>query len=289
MKSVSTRNPMFSAVAGLLLIAPLVACNENVTDEGNIMTGGGGGAIERDPVETLNPSLLASVVAGARIYDKWYDELGLTAPTTLNPMSVYADSPSGFAADFAGEEEKSYRCKSCHGWTYEGDWGFPGVLETAGSMTKEEIMDAIGSGFTFQVGTTGPETIHNFADLGLTDQDLEDLANFIIYGVLDTSAYIYSFGAAKGDAVNGKTLFDTTAGCAGSSCHGADGKKINFGAPTGFEYVGTIGQDEPDEMLHTIRFGHAGDFSMPALYDDPQFTTQDAADILTYTQQLPAN
>ncbi len=281
-EAMTIRKPLVALIASAFLAAPLVGCNENVETESD------GTTVERNPVETLNSDLISEVVIGGRLYDNWIAETGLTTPTTANPLGNFADSA------FETDIEKTYRCKTCHGFTYEGEYGFAGLLDAADSMSVEDIESIISNGFSFKLGTTS-YVVHDYASstYGLEAADITALAKFIKYGVVDTSNYLYSFGVAKGDAANGKTLYDGAAGCSGGACHGANGNARDFddGDLTTIpnEFVGTIGQEDPWEMLHKIRFGHPGETSMPAIYDEPSFTTQDAVDIMTYTQELPAS
>ena len=84
------------------------------------------------------------------------------------------------------------------------------------------------------------------------------------------------------DISNGKVLFKNN--CA--SCHGNDGNEIDFKyKKDGFQGVGWLANDNPQESIHKIRWGHPGS-DMPSLIIDAKLTDQDAVDILTYSQAL---
>ena len=126
---------------------------------------------------------------------------------------------------------------------------------------------------------------HDFSTV-LSDADVLDLTKFVIDGTVDMNDHIdLSSKAALGDVTSGKTLYD--ANCA--SCHGADGTTINVGHDDEPEFVGTKADDNPWETLHKIRFGHPGSSpEMPSMVD-AGLSDQDQADILAYTQSLPAD
>ena len=70
-----------------------------------------------------------------------------------------------------------------------------------------------------------------------------------------------------------------------ASCHGEDGKFLNFGTGQAPRYIGTFANGSPGEFLHKVRFGHPGS-SMPAT-DLLRWSAQDAADISVYSASLP--
>jgi thiosulfate dehydrogenase len=102
--------------------------------------------------------------------------------------------------------------------------------------------------------------------------------------MIDVSQYI-DYDSNKpiaADVRNGMKLFEAT--CTG--CHGNDGKKINFGNEVRPEYLGNLAAGNPWEVLHKIRFGQPGE-SMPAGIAIG-WSVQDAVDVLSHTQTLPA-
>ncbi len=277
---------VFTVALAAAFTLPLQSCNEDVpiAEPFEAPT-----ETTRVPVEELDADLQETVILGGRLYDDW-PTLSGPSPTGSNPMAVFLEgypattlgTPYGdFIALSGANRPKQYRCKTCHGFTYLGSSYFPdaGIMDAANNKTVEEIQAIISDGI--EIGATG-DTVHNFGD-DLSSSEIEALATFIKYGVVDIGDYIRTFApVGKGNASNGETLYlGGVARC--SDCHGVDGQKIPFEPG---EFVGTIGKDEPDEMLHKIRFGQP-DSIMPSIYERG-LTTQDAADIMTYTQQLPA-
>ena len=91
-----------------------------------------------------------------------------------------------------------------------------------------------------------------------------------------------SKGLGKGDTATGKVLYD--AQCA--SCHGMDGNKIDFkGKKDGIQGIGWLANDNPQESIHKIRWGHPGS-DMPAMITDKNLTEADAIHLLTYSQSI---
>ena len=86
-----------------------------------------------------------------------------------------------------------------------------------------------------------------------------------------------------GDGANGEALYAEA--CA--SCHGADGRMINFGDDEDPEYVGTIAVGNPWEFIHKVRAGQP-DTNMPSSIEDG-WSTQDVIDVLVYSQDLPTS
>ncbi|HEY5680419.1 MAG TPA: hypothetical protein VIS55_10165, partial [Pseudomonadales bacterium] len=115
---------------------------------------------------------------------------------------------------------------------------------------------------------------------GLTDADLWDLVKMTLEGVIDTDSYIDGTGAFIGSELSGNLLYGTTCG----TCHGGDGRDLNFGTPADPEYVGTVAVFNPWEFLHKVRFGHPG--SPMTATDLIEYDPQLAADIGVYAQTL---
>jgi mono/diheme cytochrome c family protein/ribosomal protein L37AE/L43A len=222
----------------------------------------------------------ADVVAGGLMYDKWWAVTGATAPTADHPLWDTQSSNTRTGSD-------SWRCKECHGWDYQGKdgayssgshyTGFPGIY-SAMSNNVQDVFDQLESG-----------TDHDFGSV-MADEEILDLAKFITEGLIDMGQYIDGVSkAANGDSAAGKALYENTSSSGGQciACHGALGTGINFGSTDDPEYLGTLANGNPWETLHKIRYGHPGS-SMPSTVANG-LTTQDAVDILTYSQTLPAN
>ena len=59
---------------------------------------------------------VSNVIAGARLYDSYFGETGLAAPTTDHPL--WATRPDMSSNPRTGKD--TWRCKECHGWDYKG-------------------------------------------------------------------------------------------------------------------------------------------------------------------------
>ena len=114
---------------------------------------------------------------------------------------------------------------------------------------------------------------HGYGDK-LAEQDLTDLANFVVSGQVDWTPYHRRQEASTGDAAAGEQVFDTV--CVG--CHGADGK-----LPKEMPPLGSLA-DNPWEVMHKILNGQPGE-AMPAL---ARHRPQVSANLVAYLATLPA-
>lgn len=219
----------------------------------------------------------ATVALGGQLYDNWITAAKVATPAGNSPL--WADQKTNTRTG-----RDTWRCKECHGWDYKGKdgaygkgshfTGFPGVRSAAMTKTVAQLMAALK-------GSTN--TKHNFSSY-LNDAQLSALAVFLKEGaVIDEDVYIDSSTKKPKSAVllRGKGLYENR--CV--SCHGADGKALNFGSAAAPEYVGTIAVDNPWEFLHKVRFGNPGT-NMPTGVEN-QWSIQSVIDILSYTQTLP--
>lgn len=213
----------------------------------------------------------ADAVNGGLLYDKWWKVNGGAEPTTdFDPIWASQNTNARSGSD-------SWRCKECHGWDYVGKDGrystgshFTGFNGIWGSRNDhmEDVFDAIkGDGADHDLSTV------------LSDEDIADLTKFVREGLIDMSLYI-SNGVATGDANNGQGLYD--ANC--FSCHGADGNTLDFKSSEGVQGIGWLTNDNPQESLHKIRFGHPGSL-MPSMFE-AGLTDSEQGDILAYGQTL---
>ncbi len=220
----------------------------------------------------------ANAVRGGGLYDKWWAVTGQDEPTEDHPF--WATRPDVDSNQRTGAD--TWRCKECHGWDYKGvdgayasgshRTGIGGIFGTA--LSAQEAFDRIKDG-------------HGFAVAGLSDDDVWDLAKFVLEGQIDTDEIIDAAGAFIGDAAAGQPLFDdgggTGIGCA--VCHGADGLTIPPGGSEDFDdWVGGLSNDNPWEFQHKVRFGQPGT-AMPPQADT--LTTEQVADLSAYSQTLP--
>jgi cytochrome c553 len=115
---------------------------------------------------------------------------------------------------------------------------------------------------------------HGYGDK-LSDADLNDLANFVVYGQVDWATYIDAEAKkSKGDAAAGKQVFSTM--CV--NCHGPEGK-----LPKEMPPLGSLAGN-PWEVMHKILNGQPGEV-MPALR---AVDHKVSADLMAYIATLPA-
>lgn len=278
-------------LAGAITL-PLQGCNEDYVSPAST------DSAVTPKIDDIDGLEREHAIIGGLLYDKWAEEVStptgkLAPPTTTNPMMNNTD------AEMTGAN--SWRCARCHGWDYKGAdgrygfgsskyTGFPGLMD-ASELPIQELVAFITNGKTYPANTFGTgypptsQTLHNFG-LYMTEDEIQSLAYFVKHGTLDTNSYIGKFTKETfGDGTNGAALYASTGDCV--TCHGADGTDIDFDSTSDVEYVGTIGVDNPWEMLHKIRFGQPGSLpAMPSAYDNG-LSTDDAVDIMTHTQTLP--
>ena len=205
---------------------------------------------------------LGSVARGGKLYDKWYKVVGVEAPTESHPLYPAANEK------YAADPGSNWRCKECHGWD---GLGAAGAYSSGSHKTGIKGIDAMAGGDPAKV----VELLrgdHLYGDK-LTDDQLTDLANFVVYGQIDWSGYVAD-KKSTGDAANGQQIFETA--CIG--CHGADGK-----LPKDMPPLGSLAGN-PWEVMHKVMNGQP-DEAMPALR---YFGPQAAADVVAYIATLPA-
>jgi thiosulfate dehydrogenase len=232
------------------------------------------------PASTASPKVdLASVAQGGLLYDKWWMEV----PKASEPKGDHPLWASQSTNKSTGSA--TWRCKECHGWDYKGKdgaygkgrryTGFSGAWDAAQKKTVAEIAAFLGD-------RANPK--HN-AFTAFRPADIADLANFLKYGVVDMAKYVdYATKKPIGaDAARGKSAYDKL--CA--VCHGADGKKLNFGDASKPEYVGTLAKDNPQEFLHKTWVGQPG--SQPPMPSAlvSGWRIEQVVDVLAYAQTLP--
>ncbi len=215
----------------------------------------------------------ADLFAGGQLYDKWWAVTGGATPTTdFDPIWSSQTTNTRSGGD-------TWRCKECHGWDYVGKdgryssgshfTGFDGLWTTR-LVNRKTVFNAIKD----EGGN------HDLTGV-LSDNDVLDLTKFIIDGLVDMGLYIDSGGIATGDTLIGAPLY--AANC--SSCHGADGLTLDFSSDLGIQGVGFLANDNPQESLHKIRWGHPGT-SMPSMVE-AGLTDQQMGDLLAFIQTLP--
>ncbi|MDP1667750.1 c-type cytochrome [Phaeovulum sp.] len=203
-----------------------------------------------------------SIARGGKLYDKWYKVIGVEAPTVSHPL--YPATNEKYAADPAA----NWRCKECHGWD---GLGAAGAYATGSHASGIKGIEGAAGGDPAKV----VELLrggHLFGDK-LSDQDLTDLANFVVYGQVDWSALVVD-KKSTGDAANGQQVYETA--CVG--CHGTDGK-----LPKDMPPLGSL-TSNPWEVTHKVLNGQPGE-AMPALR---AIDHQVSADLVAYLATLPA-
>jgi thiosulfate dehydrogenase len=246
---------------GALALVVLAGCSSDTT--------------EPEPVHFVDANWSsADLVRGGKLYDKWWRINGAPEPVTdFDPIwsSQSTNTRTG---------DDTWRCKECHGWDYIGDQGryasgshftgFAGVF-SARSKDREVIFESIKD--------EGGE--HDMSGV-LSDTDVLDLTKFVVDGQVDMALYLnFSTGLATGNAAAGGALYGNN--CAG--CHGADGQTIDFDSDPGVQGVGWLALDNPQEVLHKIRWGHPGS-AMPSMIGQG-LSDQQCGDILAHAQTLP--
>lgn len=249
---------------------------------------------------------VAALVQGGLLWDNVWDATDQPPVAEPNPMYELRQPDPRTSQRVEQAPEDTWRCKECHGWDYKGKdgaygsgsshyTGFAGIYARIGSLNRDYIKRYIRDGITTAAGT-----IHDYGVSGpqLSEDDIDALATFILSGgIVNTDLYVFPKAsplakAGKCDQGSGKALYESGApkgvpNCASSGCHGIDGKAIDFdGDPATVEFIGTLSADNPWEMLHKARFGQPGEPAMPAMMT--WATIDQACDVMTYTQTLPA-
>lgn len=216
------------------------------------------------------------IARGGRLYDNWMIVADLVVPSGDNPVWSRQSTNTRSGAD-------TWRCKECHGWDYNGvqgayaigshKTGFPGIL-LADRKTREQLTERLNGEI---------DSAHDFS--AMTDVNIEYMVDFMKLGMISTqwridlgTKTVIANQALGIDLEKGKQLYDAT--CA--SCHGSDGKTIDFGDGVG---VGALADDNPWETLHKIRFGSPGSAMPSAIVNG--WSDDDSFYVLAYSQSLP--
>lgn len=206
---------------------------------------------------------------GGRLYDNWFEALGVDEPEETHPAYPAIGQQEGAA---------TWRCKECHGWDYKGRDGEYGSGSHATGIVGIQAM--IGADPSAIRAIIEDDT-HGYTPEMIPPEAMDRLARFVTRGQHETALYFdAAAGRALGEAEPGERYYQNI--CA--PCHGFDGKALEFsGDPDDPEYVGTVAVENPLEALHKIRNGQPGQ-PMPALR---VLARQDVADILAYIRTLP--
>lgn len=215
---------------------------------------------------------LADIQHGALLYDNWMT-LKSPRPGATHPLYPPTSKKNG---------PGTWRCKECHGWDYIGAQGryregshYTGIkgLYDARSRSQEELLDALRS----------PDNGHDFSPY-LSAADLRGLAAFIQNGLYDIGRVLDDQGHVKGSITAGKVMYASQ--CA--ACHGSDGDAMDFKSKkAGVQGVGWLANDNPQESIHKIRWGHPGS-EMPSMIVDAGLSERETIDILAFSRTIGA-
>ena len=262
-------------VSGLLLMLAvlLAGCGSDATATPVPPTAAPTAAPTDTAEPTDAPALEGDLIRGGLMYDKWWVVVKAETPATDQALWATQTTNTRSGGD-------TWRCKECHGWDYKGVdgaygsgshmTGFPGVFASA-DKPATEILAAMR-------GAISPD--HDFS-AAMGEQDLVDLALFVVEGQFDTDDLVNADKSAKGDAALGEANYEKV--CA--HCHGPEGAAINFHGIEEPEYVATIATGNPWEFIHKVRFGQPG-WPMPSAITNG-WTDADLANVLAYAQTLP--
>lgn len=223
----------------------------------------------------------ANSARGGALYDQWWVVAGVTAAEPSGDHSLWASRPDTASNTRTGRD--TWRCKECHGWDYEGVDGAYG----SGSH-RTGIAGVFGTTLSAQATFDLIKINHGYGEAGLSDEDIWDLAKFVLEGQIDTATIIDGNGAFTGAVNAGRTLYESGIGTnvACMACHGADGLLAPPGAPGDYEdFVGLIANENPWEFQHKVRFGQPGTGMPSSLVGGG--TAQEVADLGAYAQTLP--
>jgi cytochrome c553 len=242
---------------GLVLLGLVVGCSKS--DSGN----------NSSPPEAFTN---ARATRGGALYDKYWAVVSLDAPTTDHPL--WASRPDTTSNERTGPD--TWRCKECHGWDYKG---VDGAYGSGGHRTG--IAGIFGTTLSAQDAFDLIKTGHGYGDAGLSDDDIWDLAKFVLEGQIDTDDIIDGT-SFSGSAEAGQSIYNTSC----SACHGADGLAPPPGAGADYEeFIGAVSNQNPWEYQHKIRFGQPG-AAMPAQADI--LTNDQVSDLGAFSQTLPS-
>ena len=210
-----------------------------------------------------------TIAEGGRLYDKWN--------AALNYDMKNASTHPSYPKTSKQKGEGTWRCKECHGWDYKGK---DGAYAKGSRFTDiKGIRDSAGAAPDRIAGILRDKT-HGYSEAMIPNKAAAALALFVSRGQVDVEPYIdRASKKANGDAKRGARLYQTIC----ETCHGLDGKLLNFKTPKDPEFIGTVASDNPWETLHKIRNGQPG-ASMPSL---GVLDLKDQMDILSYAQTLP--
>lgn len=206
----------------------------------------------------------SSLARGGQLYDKWFKVIGAEEPTDTHPAWPSSNTKK--------KGNATHRCKSCHGWDLMGK---DGAYSSGSYQTGIKGLRDYQGASAAKVIAAMKNSTHGYAGK-MSDQDFNDLANFVTAGQVDMDAMIdrKTRLAKGGNADKGAAYYNTV--CAG--CHAQDGKE-----PADMPPLGALSHKNPWEVVHKIQNGQP-DENMPAMR---AFDVQVTVDLLTHLQTLP--
>jgi thiosulfate dehydrogenase len=224
--------------------------------------------------EKLTEEMLIS--RGGQLYDNWLK----TNTDVIKPQDDHSlwklqntNKRKGYA---------TYRCKECHGWDYKGKegaygkgshyTGFQGVYGSSQNLSIEELKDVMK-------GSKNKE--HDFSRY-LSEEDISDLSLFLKKGVIDLTTLINTGGfPAGGDIKAGQDFYARNCML---ECHGKDGTAINFKSKGKPEFIGTVANKNPWELIHKVRAGQPGTRMSSGIIN--KWSYNDLLNVLSYARTL---
>jgi len=206
---------------------------------------------------------VSSIARGGKLYDKWFKVIGAETPKDTHPAWP--------ASNTKKKGNATHRCKSCHGWDLMGkDGAYASGSYKTGITGLTQMQGKPNSA----VITAMKDSTHGYAGK-MSDEDFNDLANFVTKGQFDIDAVIdRKSKKAKGNIAQGEKYYNTV--CAG--CHAKTGLE-----PDDMPALGGLANKNPWEIIQKILNGQP-DEQMPSMR---AFDLQVAVDILAYVQTLP--
>ena len=220
------------------------------------------GAAAMSPVSSEEDQ--GAIARGAQLYDKWFAVIKAEKPKENHPAWP--------ASNTKKKGNTTWRCKSCHGWDYQGK---DGAYSSGSYLTGIKGINGMAGAELGKIMAVLKDDTHKLADK-MDERDFKDIALFVSKGQVDMNKYIDRATKAPkgGDKARGAQYFNTM--CA--QCHARDGSLPKDMDKTLGKQMGN-----PWEVMHKILNGQPAE-EMPALRAlDPQIT----ADLMAHLSTLP--
>lgn len=206
----------------------------------------------------LGPIFLLSL--GGKLYDDIWTVLDQLPPTERNPA---------IPADAGVNARESWRCATCHGWSYSGaeigGVAFPGLTSFAGTdaeAIKARILDPA----------------HPFPAAEIPELGLDLLSFFIRDGLYDRADFLDESGQAVGNLEFGRDIFEGAC----INCHELDGRHFLRGERGDRSSLGWVVRNRPEQALHKIINGVPAAEMLSLRF----LSREEIADLIAYLQVL---